>query len=401
MIYDLIIVGGGAAGFFCAVQSAERNPGIKILILEKSKEVLSKVRISGGGRCNVTHACFDPSELVNFYPRGKKELLGPFHKFLCGDMMGWLADHGVETKIEDDGRVFPASNQSQTIIDCFMNLCEKYHVEINTSTGVEKVYHQSSQWQITSKDNVFISNKLLIATGSSPATWKILDKLGHSIIKPVPSLFTFNIKNELIIGLAGISTTNAEISIKDQKLREAGPLLITHWGLSGPAILKLSAWGARIFHDMNYHFTIYVNWLSDEEDTIMKELLFMKQNHGKKMLFTSTKFGLPKRLWQRMVTILKVEKLNFGDLNSKQIDGLVKLLGNCEFQVKGKNTFKDEFVTAGGIDTKEINFKTMESRLFSNLYFAGEVINIDAVTGGFNFQAAWTEAYLAADSIAG
>lgn len=400
MIYDLIIVGGGAAGFFCAVQSAERNPDMKILILEKSKEVLSKVRISGGGRCNVTHACFDPSELVNFYPRGKKELLGPFHKFLCGDMMGWLADHGVDTKIEEDGRVFPSSNQSQTIIDCFMGLCEKYRIEINTSTAVGDIYFQSDQWHITSRENEFISTKLLIATGSSPVTWKMLEKLGHSIIKPVPSLFTFNIKNELINGLAGISVPTAEISIKDQKLHEIGPLLITHWGLSGPAILKLSAWGARIFHELNYHFTIYVNWLGNDEESIKKELLFLKQHHGKTLVFSSTKFGLPKRLWQRMVTILNADKLNFGDLNSKQIDGIVKLLCNCELQVKGKSTFKDEFVTAGGIDTREINFKTMESRLFSNLYLAGEVLNIDAVTGGFNFQAAWTEAYLAAESIA-
>lgn len=400
MLYDLIVVGGGAAGFFCAIQCAERKANVRILILEKSKELLSKVKISGGGRCNVTHACFDPVEMVNHYPRGQKELLGPFHKFLCGDMMGWLADHGVATKIEEDGRVFPVSNTSQSIIDCFMDLCLQYSIQIQTSSGVERIEQIKNTWSVSTSNTNYLSKNLLIASGSSPSTWKMIQNLGHSVISPAPSLFTFNIKNKLLDGLLGISIPFAEVRIQGQNLYESGPLLITHWGLSGPAILKLSAWGARILNMVHYRFTILVNWTGHEEEIVLKELLTMKQRHGKKRILPNPMFTLPKRLWKSFVTHLSIDTLNFGDINSTQINALVKLICACEFQVTGKSTNKDEFVTCGGIDTKEIDFKTMESRLFSNLYFAGEVINIDAITGGFNFQAAWTEAYLAAKSIA-
>lgn len=399
MKYDLIVVGGGAAGFFCAIQSAEQNPNLKILILEKSKEVLSKVRVSGGGRCNVTHACFDPVEMAGYYPRGNKELLGPFHTFLCGDMMGWLSDHGVDTKIEDDGRVFPLSNSSETIIHCFLDLCQKYHINITTQTGVENVKRNADYWVIKTTKGEFQSSNLMIASGSSPSAWKMIKQLGHLIVEPVPSLFTFNIKNQLLEGLAGISLPNAEVTIKDSKLNQSGPLLITHWGLSGPAILKLSAWAARELFDQKYQFEILVNWIGLEEDVVLDALQSCKKNHGKKLVINAPQFGLPKRLWQKIITLLDLETTNFADLNAQQINALINYLIRCLLTVSGKSTFKEEFVTCGGIDTKEINFKTMESRLLPGLYFAGEVINIDAVTGGFNFQAAWTEAFIAAKAI--
>ena len=400
MKFDLIVIGGGAAGFFCAIQSAERNPNLSILILEKSKELLSKVRISGGGRCNVTHACFDPSEMVNYYPRGHKELLGPFHSFLCGDMMAWLSDHGVETKIEDDGRVFPNSNTSTSIIDCFLNLCKKYKIEIITRSGVEKIESISNKWSIETSSASYTCNQILVATGSSPATWKILKQLGHHIIDPVPSLFTFNIKHPLIDGLAGISVPTAEIVIKGEKIQETGALLITHWGLSGPAILKLSAWGARPLFDKKYQFEIEVNWVGMDVEDVSGKLIKLRKNSGKRKVLNTPLFGLPKRLWQRLISMQVLSASNFADLNAGQIESLINQITKCTFKVSGKSTFKDEFVTCGGIDTSEINFKTMESKIFPGLYFAGEVINIDAVTGGFNFQAAWTEAYIAAKTIA-
>lgn len=399
MRYDLVIVGGGAGGFFCAIQCAENNPGLKILILEKSKELLSKVRISGGGRCNVTHACFDPSEMVSYYPRGHKELLGPFHSFLCGDMMGWLADHGVETKIEDDGRVFPASNTSATIINCFLGLCHKHGIEIVTSSGVEKIEDDSNQWLISTSKLKYTSNQILIATGSSPAAWKMLRSFGHKIVSPVPSLFTFNIKHPIIDGLAGISSPNCEVTIKGHKFQESGPLLITHWGLSGPAILKLSAWAARELFDAKYRFTIIINWIGMDAESALQKIQIARNANGRKSVSKTPLFGIPKRLWQKMIIAKKLDSSNFADLKSAQIHELVALICHCEFDVAGKSTFKDEFVTCGGIDTKEINFRTMESKIVSNLYFAGEVINIDAVTGGFNFQAAWTTGYLAAQAI--
>lgn len=400
MTYDLIIIGGGAAGFFCAIQSAELNPNLNILILEKSNELLSKVRISGGGRCNVTHACFEPSEMVTYYPRGNKELLGPFHRFLSGDIIEWLSIHGIETKIEEDGRVFPASNSSETIISCFMDLCKKYQIEIKTSCRVSSITAKNERWNIIANSENYTSRKVLIASGSSPATWKILTALGHKIIHPIPSLFTFNIKHPLIEGMAGISVPNAEVKVLNQKLSENGPLLITHWGLSGPAILKLSAWGARAFHELKYLFDIQVNWVGMDRKYILHEIQLMRKSHGNKLIMNQKQFETPKRLWHKMVFTLKLDKSNFADLTSTQIDDLVDMMCQCTFRVVGKSTFKDEFVTCGGVDTKEINFKTMESKLFPNLYFAGEVINIDAVTGGFNFQAAWTTGHLAAESIA-
>ncbi len=399
MIYDLIVIGGGAAGFFGAIQCAERNPHMRILILEKASEVLSKVKISGGGRCNVTHACFDPAEMVTNYPRGNKELRGPFHRFLGGDMMDWLSAQGVETKVEADGRVFPLSDTSESIIRCFINLCHQYEIEIKTRCAVSNIAGQEGDWRLETSDGVFVAKKILIASGSSSAIWKQCQSLGHSVIDPVASLFTFKIKDPLIDGLAGISVPSAEVLIKVQKIRETGPLLITHWGLSGPAILKLSAWAARVLRDVDYQFTIEVNWAGEGRETVFQKIEEFRQAHGKRTLLHHAFCKIPKRLWQKMVYILKLDTSKYADLKSAQADALLDLICHCNLQVTGKSTYKGEFVTCGGIATKEINFKTMESKLYPGLYFAGEVLNIDAVTGGFNFQAAWTAAYIAAEAI--
>ncbi|UZR97861.1 NAD(P)/FAD-dependent oxidoreductase [Chondrinema litorale] len=401
MKYDVIVIGGGAAGFFGAIQCAERNPKLNILILERSAQVLGKVKISGGGRCNVTHGCFDPREMTGFYPRGIKELLGPFHQFLCGDMMGWLEDHGVSTKIEDDGRVFPVTDNSQTIIDCFIQQCRKNKIQITTGKSVTQIKPTETGWRVQTKEETFSADKVLLTTGSSPAVWKMLGKIGYDIIEPVPSLFTFNIKNPLLKDLLGIAVPNAEVKIKNTSFAESGPLLITHWGLSGPAVLKLSAWAARELFDLNYNFTISVNWTGKSSEDIEAEIQQNRKTQGKKNVANLQIAQLPKRLWQRMVKLNLPENINYASMNSQQISAMVETITDCKIEVKGKSTFKDEFVTCGGIDTKNIHFKTMESKLHLGLHFAGEVTNIDAITGGFNFQAAWTTAFLAAKGICG
>jgi predicted Rossmann fold flavoprotein len=397
--HQLIVVGGGAAGFFCAIQCAERNPDYKILILEKSNKLLSKVKISGGGRCNVTHACYDPIEMIKNYPRGNKELLGPFHQFLCGDMMQWLEENGVQTKTEADGRVFPVTDNSQTIIDCFLNKCKQLDIEIKTCIGINAIEKTEKGWLLHTSGNTFLSDKIMLATGSSTSAWKMAESLGHTIIPPVPSLFTFNINNPVIDGLAGVSVPDAVVTVCNTEYLENGPLLITHWGLSGPAVLKLSARAARELHKKNYSFDVTVNWINQTEESVSAAIENMKKNYGKNKISISPLFGIPKRLWQRMSTSFCPENLNFADLNNSQKTALINQICNCVFKVNGKSTFKEEFVTCGGIDTREVNFKTMESRIHKGLYFAGEVLNIDAVTGGFNFQAAWTTAYIAAKSM--
>ena len=398
--YDIIVVGGGAAGFFCAIRCAEINPDLKIVILEKSDKLLSKVKISGGGRCNVTHACFDPRDMVEHYPRGRKELLGPFHRFLCGDMMAWLEDHGVATKIETDGRVFPVSNKSQDIINCFMRSCTELAIEIKTQCGAKKIYKSQENWIVENKINTISCNKVFYATGSSPAAWKIAESLGHSIIPPVPSLFTFNIDSPLLKDIPGISVPMAHVSLNEFPFQDSGPLLITHWGLSGPAILKISAWAANELAACQYTFSIAVNWVNQDEDSIKNKINELRKSSGNQLVNSTPLFELPKRLWAKFIFKINIHNKNYASLTSSDITNLIHILHQCPFQVKGKSTFKAEFVTCGGIDTKEVNFKTMESKVVSGLYFGGEVLNIDAITGGFNFQAAWTEAYIAAEAIA-
>ena len=398
--FDIIIVGGGAAGFFTAINIVEKNPKLKVAILERGSEVLSKVRISGGGRCNVTHACFEPNELVKFYPRGEKELRGPFHQFCSGDTVEWFSNHGVELKIEDDGRMFPVSNSSQTIIDCFLKATQKLGITVLTGQSVQSIFKKYNLWKIETQNENYITEKLILATGSNPKIWEMLQTFGHAIVTPVPSLFTFNIKDSRIKELPGVSA-QVSVKVKDTKLTSTGPLLITHWGMSGPAILKLSAWGARILSEKNYQFTIFVNWLNDidtgDAEKILKDL---KQEHAKKAVSKKSPFDFPNRLWESLVLASNIqEETKWADLSKIQLQNLANQLTNSSFQVNGKSTFKEEFVTAGGIDLKEINFKTMQSKLHENLYFAGEILNIDAVTGGFNFQNAWTSGFILANAI--
>jgi hypothetical protein len=398
--FDIIIVGGGAAGFFTAINIVEKNPKLKVAILERGSEVLSKVRVSGGGRCNVTHACFEPNELVKFYPRGEKELRGPFHQFCSGDTVEWFGNHGVALKIEDDGRMFPVSNSSQTIIDCFLDATQKLGITILTGQSVQSIFKKDNFWKIETQSENYIVEKLILATGSNPKIWEMLQTFGHVIVNPVPSLFTFNIKDKRIKELPGVSA-QVSIKVKDTKLTSTGPLLITHWGMSGPAILKLSAWGARILFEKNYYFTIFVNWLNDIETNDAEKILKdLKQENAKKAVSKKSPFDFPNRLWESLVLASGIEsETKWADLTKIQTQNLANQLTNSSFQVNGKSTFKEEFVTAGGIDLKEINFKTMESKLHKNLYFAGEILNIDAITGGFNFQNAWTSGFILAKTI--
>ncbi len=398
----VVIIGGGAAGFFTAINAKEQNPDLDITILEKGKETLQKVRISGGGRCNVTHACFEPKELVKFYPRGEKELLGPFHQFMTGDTFEWFENKGVPLKIENDNRVFPEANTSQAIIDCFQKAVDKLKIKVLTSHGVNSFYQQENKWVINTKNEQFIADKLVIAAGSSKKIWDLSKELGHSIINTVPSLFTFNIKDPRLTDLLGLSVPNATVKLVGTNLENYGPLLITHWGLSGPAILKLSAYGARILADKNYQYNVTVNWLSEDTASVTEKLLNLKKGQAKKQISLKSPFSdIAKRLWERLVFASKIKNTqNWGDLSNQQLQNLANQLTNGLFNANGRTTFKDEFVTAGGIDLKEINFKRFESKLHKNLFFVGEILNIDAVTGGFNFQNAWTGGFICSNAIA-
>lgn len=398
--YDIIVVGGGAAGFFTAINIVENNPKHKVAILERGKDVLSKVRVSGGGRCNVTHACFIPNDLVKFYPRGEKELKGPFHQFCSGDTIEWFEKHGVELKIEDDGRMFPVTDSSQTIIDCFLNAAKKLGIDILTSQSVQEIFKGENYWKVETNQQSFKCQKLVMTTGSNPKIWEIMESLGHTVVSPVPSLFTFNIKDNRIKDLMGVSA-QASVKVKNSKLKASGPLLITHWGMSGPGILRLSAWGARELFDKKYQFILQVNWLNDLDfETVLDDLKAIKEENVKKLVSKFCPFEFPKRLWESLLMASQIShETKWADVSKKQLTNLVDQLTNGQFQVNGKSTFKEEFVTAGGIDLKEINFKTMESRLHENLYFAGEIINIDAITGGFNFQNAWTGGFIISKNI--
>lgn len=398
--YNIIIIGGGAAGFFSAINCAEKNPHYKIAILERGKEVLTKVKISGGGRCNLTHACFEPNELVKFYPRGEKELRSPFHQFCSGDTMEWFEKRGVSLKIEDDNRVFPTTNSSQTIIDCFLSEVNRLKIDVLIGQSVKSLFQSDNYWKIETNSETFLSEKIIITTGSNPKIWEMISSLGHQIIPPVPSLFTFNTKNDLIKNLMGLSA-NVSLKIPGSNLKANGAILITHWGLSGPAILRLSAWGARELFDKNYQFVLHVNWLNELNfEETLEELNRLKIEHTKKQIDKFSPFDFPKRLWENILLVSKINtETKWADISKKKCTTLSETLTNSTFQVNGKSTFKDEFVTAGGVDLREVNFKTMESKLLPNLYFAGEVLNIDAITGGFNFQNAWTTAYIASQNV--
>ncbi|WP_228236274.1 NAD(P)/FAD-dependent oxidoreductase [Allomuricauda sp. M10] len=420
-MFDVIIVGGGAAGFYAAIHIAEKAPHLKIAIFERGKSVLAKVKVSGGGRCNVTHGEFSPKELTLNYPRGEKELLGPFHKYAPIDVMAFFEERGVSLKIEEDGRVFPVSDSSQTIIDCLMGESSKLGVQVLKNSSVKAFQKVDEGWQVTTMNKHYYAKRLLLTTGSNPKIWEQLQAMGHQIVPPTPSLFTFNINDERLNGIQGVSTHAAlevmpkrmftsdreelglkSLSKEEPVLLSEGPVLVTHWGLSGPAILKLSAWGANILNDYHYSFRIRVNWTPEYTTESMEAYLReIKGVDAKKTVLRTHAVDIPKRLWAKLVQAANIgQEDRWADLTKEKLQKLSEQLTASTFKVDGKSTFKEEFVTAGGVDLKEINFKTFESRIHPTLYFAGEIINVDAITGGFNFQNAWTGAYLAAQAIA-
>ncbi|MDR6404948.1 MULTISPECIES: NAD(P)/FAD-dependent oxidoreductase [Chryseobacterium] len=395
---QIIIIGGGAAGFFCAANLDEKK--YKITILEQNSDVLQKVKVSGGGRCNVTHACFDPKELVRFYPRGNKELLSVFTKFQPGDTMDWFDQRKVSLKIENDNRIFPESNSSQTIINTFLNEIQQKNVGVKTKCSVKEIEKLDEKYLVKTSLGDFEADFIIYATGSSPKSLKIIENLGHKIIDLVPSLFTFNIKDDLLKDLAGTTFEMAETSIPKLKTEESGPLLITHWGLSGPAILKISAWEAINLAKVKYNFEIEVNFISKDIEDAEELFQNFKQSNPKKTIGQSKIFDITNRFWQRILEVSNVDhNKQVANISAKEMQKIVENLCKKKFNVTGKSTFKDEFVTAGGVDLKEINFKNMSSKILPNFYVAGEVLNIDAVTGGFNFQACWSEAWLIAQDL--
>jgi hypothetical protein len=404
---DVIIVGGGAAGFFGAINCAIQNLNLKVTILEATNQVLAKVKISGGGRCNVTHHCFNPSELVNNYPRGGKELRGAFSRFQPRDTIKWFESRGVKLKTETDGRIFPVTDDSQTIIDCLVKTAQQLGIKILTHTSVKEIIKSESGFNLTLKSgDILTSKSLLITTGSNALGYEWAKKLGHSIQSPTPSLFTFKIKDIRLDNLAGISVNNVHLQLgikQGKKLEQKGALLVTHWGISGPAVLKLSAWGARILHENKYNLPLIINWLPEYNlESIKQELFNIKESVFKQKFINYNQFNIPKRLWQSIVnySLTNVNKI-WAEMTKKEMEKLATELTRGEYVIQGKGMFKDEFVTCGGITLKEVDFKTMMSKICPNLYFAGEILDIDGVTGGFNFQNAWTTGYLAGIGITG
>lgn len=398
--YDLIVIGGGAAGVFAAVNFKEQHPEGAVLLLEKSSQLLAKVRISGGGRCNVTHACFDPQELIKNYPRGSKELLGPFHRFQPRDTVEWFAARAVPLKVEADGRMFPVTNSSQTIIDCLLDSAAKNKVEIRLKTDIHAIQKIGDLFQLELSQGVVNSKALLLATGSHPSGYNFAKSFGHTIQEPVPSLFTFNVPAFPLKDLAGISVAPAAVQIVNSTFTQQGALLITHWGFSGPAALKLSAWAARYLFERQYQVELSVNWLPTwNAEELMQHLQTLRTSHPNQQVSSQSVGNLPKNLWKRLCQRAGLEESKYAAVSNTALYRLSKQLSSDTYSVKGKTTHKEEFVTCGGVTLAEINFKTMESRLCKDLYFAGEILDIDAVTGGFNFQSAWTTGWLVAHAI--
>ena len=412
-LYDVIILGAGACGLFTAINIAEGAPHKRILILEKGKEALGKVRISGGGRCNLTNGEPNLREFVKNYPRGNRELLGAFSRFSNKDTVKWFETHQVALKEEGDGRVFPLSNSSQTIIDCFLSFAKKYNIEILYKQNVHAFSYEKEEWEVQAAE-VFHSRNLVVATGSNPKVWQLLSQLGHTIVPPVPSLFTFATENSFIEGLAGVSKeVNAKLLAPDhsslkipllEKQGLVGALLVTHWGFSGPVVLRLSAFAARILAQLDYKFALQINWLAEEEILSSEEALSIlqeeKQKHPRKELQNHCPFNLTKKLWNKLLERSgALPHLLWAELNKAQLHALAHTLTHSIFPIEGKATFKEEFVTAGGVSLKEIDFKSFRSKLFPTLYIGGEALDIDAVTGGYNFQNAWSSGYLIAEGV--
>ena len=407
----LIVIGGGAAGFFCAVNAARMNPQLEVIILEKTNKLLSKVKVSGGGRCNTTHACFDIAEMSKKYPRGGYFVKKTFHQFFTTDTIQWFEERGVKLKAEADGRMFPVTDSSQTIIDCLMKEANKYNVVIRLNVEVKKITALTESSRQCSMLNVQCSNGetnnanfVCIASGGYPKSsmFNWLIELGHTIEEPVPSLFTFNMPHHPITKLMGVSVENVRVKIIGTKLEQAGPLLITHWGLSGPAVLKLSAYGARQLAINNWQFSVLINWLPEHnEQTLQSTFQSLRFENASQKIVNRNPFGLPQRLWEFLLDHSEVNKdRRWAELPAKEQNKLIRNLCACEFVIKGKTTFKEEFVTAGGINVNEVDANTMMSKKLFNLFFAGEILNVDGITGGFNFQHAWTSGYIAAKSFA-
>ena len=389
----IIIIGGGAAGFFTAANLDETK--FYVTILEQNSDVLQKVKISGGGRCNVTHACFDPRELTQFYPRGNRELLSVFTKFQPGDTMDWFETRNVPLKIEKDNRVFPESDSSQSIINAMIDEVRNKNFEIKTQVSVSEIIKENEIYIVKTKQGDFDADIVIYTTGCSPKSLKIIENLGHKIVEPVPSLFTFNIKNSLLKDLPGTSFENAEITIPSLKTEESGPLLITHWGLSGPAVLKISAWQARKLAQLKYQFEIEINFISKPFSEAEEALKEFKNQNPKRSIGQSKIFDVTNRFWSKILEINRINpEKQIANLSAKEMNMIIENLCQKKLSVTGKSTFKDEFVTAGGVDLKEVNFKNMTSKILPDFYISGEVLDIDAVTGGFNFQACWSEAWL-------
>jgi predicted Rossmann fold flavoprotein len=401
----LVVIGGGAAGFFCAINAAQLNPALEVIIIEKTSKLLSKVRISGGGRCNVTHHCFSIADMIKKYPRGNSFLKKAFHHFFTTDTIKWFEQRGVALKAEADGRMFPASNTSETIVQCLMQAVNKHGIQILLNRDVQQINTIGTSFSINIKNsNPLHANAVCIACGgfAKALQFNWLMQMGHTIEAPVPSLFTFNMPGNTITQLMGITVEQAQVKIVGSNLQQQGPLLITHWGISGPAVLKLSAWGARLLAEKNWHFTIAINWLPMyNEQTLKAQLQQIRFNNAAQKIWTKNTFGLPIRLWQYLLLQSDInDAVRWADLPAKEQNKLIKNICSQQFDVKGKTTFKEEFVTAGGIDLQQIDYNTMQSKVVPNIYFAGEVLNIDGVTGGFNFQSAWTTGFIAAKAIA-
>ena len=392
----IAVIGGGAAGFMAAITAKETNPQASVTIFEKTDKVLVKVKVSGGGRCNVTNATFSISQLIKNYPRGGRELKKSFNHFFTTDTVNWFENRGVTLKTEADNRMFPSSNSSQTIVDLLQNTAENLAIRLSYKSKITAITPSENGIILSINGETLLFDKVIIASGGSPKESGLdwLKKLGYKIVSPVPSLFTFNMPKNPITKLMGLSVPNVITSIKGSKLRQTGPLLITHWGMSGPAILKLSAWGAQDLAKQNYNFSVQVNWLAMNEEELRSQ--FSNMTSSRKQMYKHNPLEIPKRLWHFMLNKLEIaENQIWNELAKKNKNRLINMLLNDEFEVKGKTTFKEEFVSCGGIDLSEINMQTMESKRHQGLYFAGELLNIDGVTGGFNFQAAWTTGYLA------
>jgi predicted Rossmann fold flavoprotein len=403
-VFDLIVIGGGAAGFFGAIQAAEMNPKLRIIILEKTSKLLSKVRVSGGGRCNVTHDCFEPTELSYHYPRGQKPLKTLFRKYQAKDVVNWFETKRVQLKTEEDGRMFPTTDNSQTIIDCFLNLADELNIRIETGTGVREIMPTGTEFEVLiDGGGKFTGKKVLVALGGhpNPQSYECIKATGHTLTTLIPSLFTFNDSEKKFKDLMGVSVPTGTVRIAGTKFFQEGPVLVTHWGLSGPAVIKLSAWAAEYLYEKRYEMTVLVSWIGEtQEETVRKALSDYKSAHKKRKIYSYPLYDLPQRLWLRLSELAEIEEDKIWDeLPQRNLNKLLELLIRCPFQIKGKTTFKEEFVTCGGVDLKEINLETMESRMHKNLFFAGEVLHIDGETGGFNFQAAWTTAFIAAENI--